>query len=79
MKVEYFTNAYIASHGHAPKGTGSWAFQICEIDGNEGEGKVIFTPPMTLTAAKAWARPYLAKEAMGYNVAAKSVLVDVLP
>ena len=38
MRVEVYTTEYQFSHGHAPRGTGCWAFEI--------KGEVVFIPGM---------------------------------
>ena len=78
-KVEYFTNEYQASHGATPKGRGSWAFQVTQINGNDGNGAVHFSPAMTLTEAKQWFKPIAQKEATNYVAAPHHIGVDILP
>ena len=77
-KVEYFTNEYQASHGATPKGRGSWAFQVTQVNGHEGKGEVRFSPGgMTLTEAKRWMKPIAIAEAG--HVRGITVCVDILP
>lgn len=42
------TNRYEFNHGHKPRGTGAWAFEVA--------GEVVFAPGcQSFTAAKKWA------------------------
>ena len=47
-KIEFCTREYTFSHGRAPRGYGSWAFDF-------GSGPV-FAPTSTYAEARAWAR-----------------------
>lgn len=79
MSIKFYNNAYIRSHGKTPKGTGSWAFQISSINYQDRDGKVHWTPAMTLTAAKRWVAPYILSEAASYVSDATEIDVEILP
>lgn len=71
MTFNHDDRQFIRSHGKAPKGRGSWAFQIEKTHGP------FFSPSMTLTQARKWAETKareLAPE--GFS---GSVLVETLP
>ncbi|MBR9837042.1 MAG: hypothetical protein GYB50_04010 [Rhodobacteraceae bacterium] len=51
--IEFDTSAYVSSHGRQPKGRGSWAFAT---DPDADSSEAIFSPSMTYTDAKVWAR-----------------------
>lgn len=46
VKVAFYTRSYVNSHGRAPRGYGSWAFDL--------GGDVFFAPTGTYTEAKTW-------------------------
>lgn len=50
MKIE--TSQYINAHGKAPRGTGTWAFDLLR----QGNRSTVFAPRgMSLSEAKRWA------------------------
>lgn len=51
MKTRIETREYENSHGHGPRGRGSWAFQV-----GSDVTDVLWSPSMTYTEAKKWAR-----------------------
>ena len=64
--IHFNYGPYMNSHGTTPKGRGSWAFEI--------EGKVTWTPSMTLADARTWMRAEVRKAG-----AVGLVEIDVLP
>ena len=48
---EFSTRQFQFSHGRVPKGRGSWAFSIRELDNGRRQ---FFSPSMTYGEAKAW-------------------------
>jgi hypothetical protein len=50
MTTAFTTTAYRAAHGKAPRGTGCWAFMP------NTTAKWVFSPPMSYSNAKAWAK-----------------------
>lgn len=71
---EFSTRQYVFSHGKNPKGYGSWAFSVQELDG----GKQIFwAPTSTYGLAKTWiknhVRPLIPADYAG------TVTINVLP
>lgn len=55
MAVEFNTTDYVFSHGHTPRGRGSWAFfptSACRIE------DAIWSPSMTYTEAKRWVKQH---------------------
>jgi len=62
IKTTFSSNDYQKSHGKAPRGFGTWAFSV-ELESSEGYSAVIddvfFTPPLSLTEAKKWAKKRL--------------------
>lgn len=73
MKIEFYNNQYVLSHGKNPSGRGVWAFEIlgCKKLG------VFFSPSMTLGDAKKWMREQI--KAMDIPATVAVVNVDVLP
>jgi len=70
--MEFIIDRYVASHGKNPKGLGSWAF--CDVkhsDRNDYLSFVVWSPSMTLTEAKKWAK--------NHPVLKQSKYVDILP
>jgi hypothetical protein len=69
------------SWSNSPKGRGSWAFRLTDIDGLSGFGKIHFTPSMTLTEAKRFIKPIIMKEIAEIieNVSPKEIWIDILP
>lgn len=65
--VRFSTREFFRSHGKEPRGRGSWAFQV------EDTTKVVFSPSMTFSEAKAWMRKQVAAARN------ENVYVDVLP
>ena len=76
-RVEFFADEYQRNHGASPKGRGSWAFQVTQIGGHEGQGPVHFSPSMTLGEAKRWMAP-IARADAGH-VRGITICVDILP
>lgn len=68
-KIQFHTNEYRRSHMREPHGRGSWAFRV----GTD----ILWSPSMTYTQAKAWAREQLAERAA--STSAPVIYVDVLP
>jgi hypothetical protein len=70
---EFNTSRFQISHGHAPKGRGSWCFAVREL----GDGREFFSPSMTYGEAKAWirntVRPLIPADYIG------TVTITVLP
>ncbi|MES2814484.1 MAG: hypothetical protein V4720_06280 [Pseudomonadota bacterium] len=58
MRVTFNSDAYQRSHGKAPRGEGMWGFGI-ETAAPEVE-ETLWSPNLSLTAAKAWARTEMA-------------------
>ncbi len=57
-QIEFLTNAYEASHGRAPRGTGSWAFEMKQ----ERPGEIFWAPSnLTVAQAKTWMRAEIKK------------------
>jgi hypothetical protein len=54
MRFEFDTSEYRLSHVHNPRGRGTWAFGINSRDPEPGQ--VLWSPSMTYTEAKAWAK-----------------------
>ena len=82
MKVDFHTDEYMFSHAKAPSGRGSWAFQICAINGETGKGGIHFSPSMTLADARRWAKPMLQEEAkaiIGNDSKIVVIDADILP
>lgn len=55
MRVVFNTTQYVNSHGHEPRGRGTWAFfgdRRMRIE------DAIWSPSMTYTEAKAWMRKH---------------------
>lgn len=55
MTVKFDTSEYERSHSHSPRGRGAWAFST-ERDPDVLTDAVKWSPSMTYTEAKAWAR-----------------------
>ncbi len=36
MKIRFETEQYVAAHGHAPRGCGSWIFEVAGLDNGAG-------------------------------------------
>ena len=51
IQVAFYTRSYTDSHGRAPRGYGSWAFDF--------GGGVFFAPTGTYSEAKAWVKAVL--------------------
>jgi len=63
-KAIFRDNDYFKSHGKTPKGWGSWAFDLSVEygDGEWGERpEPMFSPSMTYTDAKKWAKAEVSK------------------
>lgn len=56
MAITFDNIEYIKAHGKNPTGRGSWAFSV----DRRGQNDVLFSPSMTLTDAKKWAKAELA-------------------
>jgi hypothetical protein len=80
MKVNFNTTEFVASHCRAPRGRGSWAFEVATVDGHLAEGPMEFSPSMTYTDAKKWMRTRATEwvNALPYGDAS-DVTVNVLP
>jgi hypothetical protein len=76
-KIEFDTTQYQISHGKMPRGRGSWAFQVTEVNGWRGEAPIHFSPSMTLAEAKAWMRPIAHSDAG--HMRGVTIHVDILP
>lgn len=62
-KPTFTTRPFVRSHGTAPRGRGTWAFQLaqsCMAFDGELVGDVLFVPGATLTEAKAEAAVHFA-------------------
>lgn len=58
-RIEFNTTAYEFSHGHTPRGRGSWAFSIFR---NPVAGQIYWaTPNLTYRDAQAEARQYFSE------------------
>ena len=57
--VKFDTRPYECSHGHAPRGRGSWAFHP-DANVSAMSPEIIWTPSMTYAEAKKYARPLAA-------------------
>lgn len=79
IKIAFSTTEYERSHCRQPRGRGSWAFQITEINTHRGEGELHLSPAMSLTEAKRWAKARIAQEARSITNDAASVIVSILP
>ena len=58
-KIEFNTRKYETSHLTTPRGRGSWAFQPTSAyfkNGDYDSEQTLWSPSMTYTEAKAWAR-----------------------
>jgi hypothetical protein len=55
MQIEFCTRDYEFSHGHRPRGYGSWAFTHSEQVNDEP----IWAPASTYSEAKAWIRRHI--------------------
>jgi hypothetical protein len=83
-KIEFNPTHYKMGHGKLPRGRACWAFQVARIPGMAcwgglyaEDGPTHFSPPMTLTEAKAWMRP-IALNAAGHR-RDLTVTVNILP
>lgn len=56
MQIEFDTYAYSVSHGTQPKGRGSWAFGTRRNPDVTNDAECWFSPSMTFTEAKKWAK-----------------------
>ena len=65
---EFSDRKFVASHGRAPKGYGSWAFLV--------EGHEFFAPSSTLTEAKKYAKAKATELAAGDR---GCFLIHILP
>lgn len=72
--IKFDTKPWTNSHMDAPKGRGSWAFQI---DG-ASKDDVIFSPSMTYSEAKSWMRAKV-RELNVTPDADNEIWVNVLP
>lgn len=79
MKINFNGNEYQKVHGKAPRGNGSWGFQICNINDHEWIGKVHFTTTQPLTEAKRWIKTIIEMEAVKAIFDVKTIEVDILP
>lgn len=77
--IDFDTHAFFDAHGAVPKGRGSWAFQITEINAYEGEGHLWETPVLPFGQAKAWVKKHLIAEALSIRPDAEEVIVTVCP
>jgi hypothetical protein len=75
--VEFDTTKFVVAHGHAPRGTGSWAFAEAQPGHRfDTTGEVLWAPYGTLTDAKRWARAQVkARHAAGPG---RSVYVTIV-
>ena len=58
MTIEFLTDDYEWTYGHAPRGRGSWAFAE-DRNADCLSGNILWSPSMTYTEAKKWAREEL--------------------
>jgi hypothetical protein len=82
MSIHFDTAEYEISHDKSPEGRGSWAFQVTEINGHSGESGVFFSPSLTLTDAKKWARQKaidFAAAEFGHTENVQDVTIAILP
>jgi len=69
--VKFDTTPWTRSHTAAPRGFGSWAFQV------DGSDEVVFTRAMTFTDARKWMTARVRDDSAFRNLAV--VFVNVLP
>lgn len=55
MAIYFIDTEYKFSHGHPPRGRGSWAFSV-ERNPDSTDPAILWSPSMTFTEAKQWAR-----------------------
>ncbi|MBZ9683247.1 hypothetical protein LB531_21555 [Mesorhizobium sp. CO1-1-2] len=75
--IEIYTSRYERSHGRAPKGFGGWGFIIID-ESCDQEVEFFFTPPMTLSDAKVWAKAHV-RENFAEQVATGYLGLEVAP
>ncbi|BCH11979.1 hypothetical protein MesoLj131c_62370 [Mesorhizobium sp. 131-3-5] len=56
--IEVHTYLYERSHGRKPKGFGGWGFIVMD-ESCDREVEFFFTPAMTLSDAKVWAKAHV--------------------
>jgi hypothetical protein len=72
VQVDFNTNQYEFSHGHSPRGRGSWAFEI------EGRKEIFWTPGNTLFGeAKKMAKAEAVKILQGHTTTGKFITISV--
>lgn len=55
MKLKFYSDDYVFSHGKAPRGWGSWAFcPLAKVPRKDYLDHTVWSPAMTLGEAKKW-------------------------
>jgi hypothetical protein len=79
MKTEFNTDYYTRTHGKKPAGRGWWAFKFYAINDNPVSVPIFFSPELTLSEAKAWAKPIISDVALRMDNSAQRVSIMVMP
>jgi hypothetical protein len=75
--IEIYTAIFERSHGRKPKGFGAWGFIIID-ESCDREVETFFTPAMSLSDAKVWAKAH-AGENFAEQVATGYLGLEVAP